>query len=387
MQKKIIALAVAGLVSGAAFAQTNVTVYGTMDATFDVVKNNGKDAGGATLEPNHNRITANSSFLGFKGTEDLGNGLKAVFQIEGGLANDAGGGWTGTSRDTYVGLAGGFGTVVAGTLTGPTRALGAALDVHSGATGIGANSGIIGKFGGTLQGATTNANGDLTSTACGRSAAACASPFDTRWKNTIAYISPNFSGLTVVAAYVANENKDDDTVAGGARTKVNTYGYDLGARYENGPVMVGLTYNKANVNNDAAILGLTDIEASDLRLGGSYNFGVVKVNALFDRVKVSGTGYSESQKVWGLGAQVPVGAGKIVGQYYRAKDISGTSDTGAKLYSIGYEHSLSKRTILKAYYAKLDNDNNASYQFGVSPTEANAGSASSGFQMGIRHSF
>ncbi len=379
MQKKIIALAIAGLASTAAFAQSNVTIYGVADATFDSIKTTGNVAG-VSIEPRHNRISTNSSLIGFKGAEDLGNGLKAVFQFEGSVGFDGGSAFGGANRDSYVGVAGGFGTVVAGNLTGPTRAFGAAVDVNAGATGIAANSGIIGKFGGILEGGTVGADGNFAITAPARSATA-SGPFDTRWKNTIAYISPDMAGFTVIGAYVANENKT------GA---VNTFGYDVGAKYAAGPVMVGLSYNKAKLNNDAAVLGLTDIDAADLRLVASFDAGFVKINGLAERVKVNATGVSETQKTYGLGAIVPVGKGKITGQYYVARDISGTAfgtDTGAKLWSLGYEHSLSKRTILKANYARLDNDRQAGYQFGVNSNNANTGETGSGFQVGIRHSF
>ena len=79
MQKKIIALAVAALASSAAFAQTNVTIYGVADATFDSVRATGSTGNSDRLDYNNrNRVTANSSYIGFKGVEDLGNGLKAV---------------------------------------------------------------------------------------------------------------------------------------------------------------------------------------------------------------------------------------------------------------------------------------------------------------------
>ena len=144
MQKKLIALAVAGLASTAAFAQSNVTVYGVMDATYDYVGASQSTA--ATKVKNDSRVSANSSYLGFKGAEDLGNGLKAVFQIEGNLFNDNAGGWDGSARDTYVGLTGGFGTVVAGTLTAAARGLGAKVDVNAGSTGIGYQSALYARL-------------------------------------------------------------------------------------------------------------------------------------------------------------------------------------------------------------------------------------------------
>jgi predicted porin len=379
MQKKIIALAIAGLASTAAFAQSNVTIYGVADATFDSIKTTG------SVEPRHNRISTNSSLIGFKGSEALGNGLTAVFQFEGSVGFDGGSAFGGANRDSYVGVAGGFGTIVAGNLTGPTRAFGAAVDVNAGATGIAANSGIIGKFGGFLQGVTTTALGDPTANNnIGRSATA-SGPFDTRWKNTIAYISPTMAGFTVIGAYVANENKTNS---------INTYGYDVGVKYAAGPVLVGLSYNRAMFNNDGAIAALrapvntmTDIVAADLRLVASFDAGVVKINGLAERVKVSATGFSETQNVYGLGAIVPVGKGKVTGQYYVAREVSGIDDTGAKLWSVGYEHSLSKRTILKANYARLSNDSASNLQFGVNSNATNTGETASGFQVGVRHSF
>jgi predicted porin len=111
------------------------------------------------------------------------------------------------TRDSYVGVAGGFGTVVLGNLTGPTRALGGAVDVNSGATGIGANAALLGKLGNNLIG-TTSMPAATTAAArhCGRSST-CVSIFDNRWKNAIAYVSPSFAGLNATVAYVANENK------------------------------------------------------------------------------------------------------------------------------------------------------------------------------------
>lgn len=405
MQKKFIALAVAGLVSGAAFAQSNVTVYGVADATFDVVSAGSStyalDALGNVVNNaggnlgNMTRISSNSSYLGFKGVESLGNGLNAVFQLEGGLNVDGSGSGTfGFGRDTFVGLSGGFGTVVLGTLTGPTRALGASLDVFSGATGIGANTALLGKLGNAATFGVDGNNNANTAAGCGRSSV-CTSLFDTRWKNAVAYVSPNLGGVTLTGAYVANENKSQDNIA--AANKVNTKGYDVGAVYKNGPIMAGLTYNHVSIGDDL------NTKAKDLRLGGSYDFGVASLRLVFDQTKLNADGGLElKQNVWGIGGTFNVtAAGKIVGQYYQAGDVKtnlGTADqTGAKLFALGYEHSLSKRTLLKATYSRLANSNNAGYDFGIGATGVNGsngindagtyGATLSGFQVGVRHSF
>jgi predicted porin len=137
---------------------------------------------------------------------------------------------------------------------------------------------------------------------------------------------------------------------------------------------------------------------------------VASVRALFDRVRLDMDGARVTQNVFGLGGTFNVTpAGKLIGQFYMANDLkadgSSAKDTGAKLFEIGYEHSLSKRTILKAVYAHLNNDKNASYDFGINAVGTNAnvygspagtaaaplgntiGGTLQGIQIGLRHSF
>ena len=386
MQKKLIALAIAGL-SSAAFAQTNVTIYGVADATFDFITV--KDGNTGANNPNFNRVSTNGSRIGFRGTENLGNGLNAIFQFESDANFDTGGGLN-TARDSFVGLSGNFGKVLLGTLTGPTRALGEAIDVNAGADGINSNKAVLGKLGGAL----TQFNG--------------ASLSDTRWNNAIAYVSPSFSGLQATAVYTTSENKSENPLF-----KINTNGYDLGLNYNNGPVMVGAAYNQVNERNGGFLGGIAgtgnDEKIKVWRVGGMYDFGNATVRVLFDRTKADGSLRNAKQTVWGIGGTYNVTAnGKITGQYYKAKDLSGNtgslsnSDTGAKFYTIGYEHSLSKRTMLKAGYAYLKNDNQVNtngvngaggYDFGNNPASANAGVRIgdgvklSGLQFGLRHAF
>ena len=403
MQKNLIALAVAGLVSTGAFAQANVTVYGVADGSFDVVRvsNTAGNAAGDNDLGNTTRVSTNSSLIGFKGAEALGNGLTAVFQYESSVGFDNTGG-IGATRDSFVGVAGGFGTVVLGNLTGPTRALGAAVDVNAGATGIGANSALLGKLGNNLLSSTDgngNYPGTSNSSTCGRSSF-CTSIFDTRWKNAIAYVSPSFAGLSVTAAYVANENK-----AFQGASAANTTGYDVGLKYANGPAMAAVTYNAVSLGNAASATSVANTDVSDFRVGGTYDFGIASVRAIYDHARADhfaavGT---VTQNVFGLGGTFNVTpAGKIIGQFYFADEMKRNGkdqkDTGAKLFEIGYEHSLSKRTILKAVYANLNNDKRASYDFGINaagvnsvtgagPTFSTVGATVQGVQLGLRHSF
>ncbi|NJA88497.1 porin [Rhodocyclus tenuis] len=394
MQKKLIALAVAGLVSGGAFAQSNVTVYGTLDATFESASATGAANTAGNLGP-RSRISSNSSLLGFKGEEALGNGLSAVFQIETAITADgssntsvvkdangatvgttAGANTFGATRDTFVGLKSAtLGTITAGLQTGPTRALGSAIDLNAGATGPGANSSLIGK----INGINTGSSGT----------------FDTRFANSIAYTSPSFAGFNAVAAYVAGENKTAENVSGAA--KLNTSGYDLGGFYNNGPIYAGLTYGRLSTGTE-----LTGKEFQSIaRLAGAYTFeGGHKITALYEQNKVGYLGGAADlkQNIWGLGAKFMVTpAGGLIAQYYQAQDTSGAannSNTGAKLYEVGYEYSLSKRTLVKASYNRIDNKDRANFDFNVGAVgntssygAAAAGSNPQVIAVGLRHSF
>ncbi|MCL2636007.1 MAG: porin, partial [Betaproteobacteria bacterium] len=194
MQKKIIALAIAGLASTAAFAQTNVTIYGIADVGQAWVKSSGRktfegDAAGDYVFKHNQatvgRLDSNSSYLGFKGAEALGNGLTAVFQFETAVNADTGG--FGGGRDTYAGLAGAFGTVAAGRLTHPLREMGVRVDILPGDAGIGTVNSVTGAINGIKTGA------------------------DDRASNAVAYISPTFGGgFSVTAAWVNGEDRNNN---------------------------------------------------------------------------------------------------------------------------------------------------------------------------------
>ena len=117
MNKKLVALAVAGVLSAplAAQAQTaNVTLYGRLNLDVEAVETRIADGS----KPKLYRVSSNSSRLGVRGTESLGGGLNAIFQLESSISGDAGGG-TLAGRETFVGLQGGWGTVKIGNFLAP----------------------------------------------------------------------------------------------------------------------------------------------------------------------------------------------------------------------------------------------------------------------------
>ncbi|MCB4359371.1 porin [Quatrionicoccus australiensis] len=381
MQKKIIAVAVAALASTAAFAQTNVTVYGVVDVQQAFVKSSSAAYGGNTQQ-NVGRLDAHGNYIGFKGVEDLGNGLKAVFVYESAFGTDTGAGLTGT-RDSYIGLAGGFGTVAAGRLTHPLRAFGAKVELLPGAAGFGTTASVTGTIAGLKTGA------------------------DDRADNAIAYISPSFSGVTVIAAYVNGENR---TNAANATPNVNNRQWQIAAQYENGPLFAGIGYHRdhdyaATVTDGGApgqpaytaTLGAADGgKASVIRAVGVYTFpSNTKVTALFDRTKADSNIGELKRNAFSLGVAQGFGKNTVGLEYGRAFKLkaagSAVEETSANIVSAIYSYDLSKRTMLHARYSRLSNGdavNNNFYNKDVNNGEATGTGANyTGFSVGLRHSF
>ncbi|OMG56669.1 hypothetical protein BJN45_03395 [Azonexus hydrophilus] len=368
MQKKIIALAIAGLASTAAFAQTNVTVYGIVDMGYINAKAN--NAG--TSKQSFSGIQSGNqmgSRVGFRGTEDLGNGLKALFTLEYGLNADVGAGsWTGTARQSFLGLTGNFGTAVAGRLQNPGYNFASKYDV--------------------LGAAVWSPVGQLSDNA---GLSISARDGLGRLDNAVAYISPSFSGLTIIAAHAFGEQVKNNPIRG-ADTDPQAV-WALAAEYTLGDLNVGAVYHKLNDigGTDSA---QAEHDRAEYALGASYDFKVVKLSALYQRASDDNVGNvrsdDDSTKLWQVGVGVPVGAKGMVevayGRYKNDRD-NGRADLDAKAWGVNYEHSLSPRTVAYVGYGRLNNGSNTAF------TNLNTGALTSNgknaaqFGLGMRHSF
>lgn len=344
MKKSLIALAVLAS-SGAAMAQSSVTLYGVVDTSIGYVK--GQESVSGML--NSGNAT---SRLGFRGTEDLGNGLKAEFVVEGELQPDDGtSGGLNFKRQSTVGLSGSFGQVRLG------RALTASYNAVS----------RYDLFGTVGLGSTLAWAGSQTG-------------YQNRSNNMISYISPKFSGFGVGIDYGFGEkeaNRDGRNMG-------------VGATYDNGPLSLGLGYDRQNnVSNTDAGIANTDLKT--WQLGGSYNFGVAKLLAFYKNTKYNevATGDDFTLKSYNLGVSVPVGAaGEVKATYNNYK----ISDDGGKAnqFSLGYVHNMSKRTALYGTYAYLKNKDGANFGLNGAFTGvkgANDSGKMHGIQVGVRHAF
>jgi len=394
MQKKLIALAVAGLASTAAFAQTNVTIYGLVDYGY-AYRWDGKNAGSQI--PGANTATPNSSSqlnggqslgnrIGFKGTEDLGNGLKAVFLLEQGFMLDTGNQQTSGSqftRQAYMGLSGNFGTVVGGRLYTPHYTFVSGLDPFG--------AGTVGRYNNVYSSARTAAPGTGVSNLTD----------PVRVDNAIAYISPTFlGGLTGTLAFSNNAATND----GSQSVVTNAQGAST-SNANNSTVYAGLLqYNSgaitAGVNYHYIAGGTNEIYQSvqNATVGGSYDFKVAKVMALYSwndvDYKIAGTG-NLTLNNYMLGVTAPFGkfAGKAS---YIYSDGNRSSGGDAQQFAIGLDYNLSKRTALYSAYSFINNDDQRlaatgdasnSGAFAAGNGVALPGVFQQGVQVGVRHSF
>jgi len=363
MKKTLLALAVLAA-SGAALAQSSVTLYGVADGGMTIIDGDktwhGMTSGGHA-----------TSRLGLRGSEDLGAGLKATFRLEGAINIDTGDGassYTGAKagdgfsfrRHSTVGLQGDFGEVRFGReLTAAYNALGR-YDPF-GSTGIGA-SGLWGNGGvgdaGINQGARTT---------------------DQRISNAITYITPNFSGFKVAANYGFGE------VTG--KNSEGRY-LDMGATYDNGPISVGLSAERLTREE---VIGSGSGDITTWSTGGSYDFGAAKLRLGYRQSKVDdylgALGNDVKRKGFMVGVSAPVGPGLIRASYNHYRDEEdGVKDAKADHVSVGYIYSLSKRTSLYGTYSYLKNKDKGN-RFSLSRSTGLDEGKQHGLQFGLSHSF
>ena len=357
MKKSLLALSILGAFAGVAQAQTNVTMYGVADAGLVRLDN-----GLAKISKLDSGVFSGSR-LGFRGTEDLGGGLQALFTLETGINIDAGGftqSNTAFGRQAFVGLGGNFGTVKLGRQE--TFSFFSQVAVDPFVIGLAAPS--YDFFGGTL-----------------------------RTNNTIKYETMNYSGFTAGVAHSFGEQ----VFAGAPSTESNGADNSVSLQYNNGPIFVETFYEQSkaklavpaiNVLNPALNSGN---RTKVFNIGGTYDFGVAKAHLMFDRVRNDASGaHGLNYRDALIGASIPFGASTVLVDYTKRTDKFGSSD--AKRYALGYTYALSKRTTLYTSYSRTTNDSNVSLgnaDFQAIDSNGNVvnGQSYKNFDVGVRHTF
>jgi predicted porin len=321
MKKTLIAFAALSAIAGVAQAQSSVTLYGLVDAS--VGHRDTTVAGTKTSANLINSSGQNNSRFGFRGTEDLGGGLKAIFNMEAGFNTDDGAGNQSGgnlfSRQAFVGLSGGFGTVKLGRLY-------TAYDALRGATNM-----------------VYDTNFATTGTAWGSGVA----DYAARTSNGFAYESPVFGGFS--GGFVVGTGEDKIAAAPPAPSSSASRNVSLHIKYANGPLLVGYAHQNQKFNAGTTIASTTPVGVAvgpvkyNL-IAGSYDFGVAKLTGGYNTASQSSP--SMKDKEFQVGVSVPFGAAALAAGYARSKtDNSVRKGTGLSLLGT---YSLSKRTNLYA---------------------------------------
>ena len=434
MNKKLLAVAVAAALAPAlSQAQSSsVVLSGALNLFHQNISASGASAGNANIVSRNGIQEGNGSNIRFYAEEDLGNGLKAWGQVESAVflnadtrvnaaGTAAGGAGTWGNRNSGVGLkSAAWGGILLGV-----------WDVHY-HTQYGTDPSL-------LKGASHQSTlGLLNNMGTGSYS------IGGRYSNVIRYDSPNWNGFTVGAAYA---RPTDGVVPTGSAATANLLDgkknnvISINPSYSNGPFNIFYSYLKdADVAGGAAQAakggalftaaggvgalpaGLTLSDVRSDRAGGSWKFPFgLQVGLIYDRTKYSnqhqataaaaglglavGTGYSSDQKrtVWAIPLVYDFGNHTVNFTYAKASDITGSfstpagstsgkiSATGAKMWQLGYQYAMSKRTNIHASYTRINNDSNANYDGfanGVGLGAAgNNGADPTYVVVGLRHTF
>lgn len=333
MKKSITSLAVAAALIPFA-AAADVGIYGKVHLSVDSL-NDG--------DTSSSYLSSNSSRFGVRGSTDFGNGLSGMFQLEGGVTMEDSTAW-GTTRDSFLGLKGDFGTFLAGRLPAANQYV---YDANLFADQIGDAGNLTG---GSWPG---------------------------RANNALHYVSPALGNATVALTHVLEQGTKDGS-ANGVRVTFNVDKLALAATW--------LGFGKA-------MLGGTEA-ASVTAVSAGYDFGVADVKAMVVQNKNEGGVDGKDRNIFTIGAAMKAGSGTAKIQYSSADEGLSGADDKATMLAVGYDYPLFKNATVYAAYAKVDNSAGASahpFNWGhgasPSPAVATAGKDPAGFSLGFVYDF
>jgi general bacterial porin, GBP family len=398
MKKSLIALAVLGALSGAASAQSSVTLYGIIDVS--VQWNEAGVNSGTTAAPNWSQQSVwgiegtgyqSGNRFGLRGSEALGGNWSAVFTLEGGFESS-----TGTlsqggrifGRQAWAGLAHTmFGTVAFGRIATPSSGTGA-FDLFGNVDPFATGWGLA-SLGSTFIPSST-----------------------LREDNSIIWASPSWAGFKFAAQYSANVNGAET-----APSSTNTKAYNLGANWTWGPLLLAATYDVISYPGGAATSCTTTSavgcpDQKMLQVGGSFDFKFLKVHAAYaDQNNIStvqtlggvgaqlGSGFvpagvgNWNNSAYMLGVTVPLFGGSLLGSYQYSNGENIINTAGAQFepdYSvlgIGYSYPFSRRTNMYVGYAQREWDGSIRSTGGAPFAQASQALDRSQFALGVRHLF
>jgi predicted porin len=399
MQKKLLAVAVAGVLAApaAAMAQSSVTISGVFKQQLDNYKINNPGPGRAGLNTSENRVSDGSSAIRFNVVEDLGGGMQAIAQLDQRFQPDQGNAGVSSNTqgngNTFVGLRGSsWGTVSMGR-----------FDLHYGKT-----PDDIPAKGGSLMASSIS----LMSYAGGGGTAIANA---TRTPNVLRYDSPNWSGFTFTVAGSSNPNAAGNPENDLTSTTKKGYAWTVNPQFASGPFGVGFSFWRSQ--NDAGTQSAqtnppfnlptavtTRAEVTGQTLYGWYTapfglkvgFGIDRSSIDVTTIATGATVAASKRTAFSIPISWTTGPHTVYGTYTHAGDDSAiVGDQGAKMIALAYNYDLSKRTSVGITYARLTNNPNANYNFftntavgfGSSNSSLAAGEDATLWALALRHAF
>lgn len=412
MNKKLIALAVAGAFAApfAAQAADNVTIYGALNISLENATAKGATSAGRVVNSfvtgtganftSRNQVNCSSCALGFKGTEDLGGGMKAWFQLESTYNVDGEPGSTFGGRNSGVGLTSNWGTIMLGQWDTPYKAMTTGFGMPFYSTTTANYNAFIGSPGFTVG----------SSTAGSPTGGSADAAFDRRQRNSVQYWTPKYMGFSGRAAYSANEGKTTQT---GATPGVNPYIYSVAGQYAANNIQAGVAFE---YHKDFA--GLRQIGGgtagsfansedfgikaqASYKIQGKYLVGVIYEHLDYESDRPGaavGSLKGYDRDAYGVYGILPFGPGKIHANYLFSANgdcqavgaSCSAGGTQAQLWGIGYYYPLSKRSEVYLQYSQVENEDGQRFKQGSGPAERLTpafGADPYSVALGIRHTF
>jgi len=376
MNKNLISLAVAVVFALPIVVSAGTEVYGLAHVSLGLVDN---DAEG-DAESSSAMMNWNDSNIGFKGSEDLGDGLSAIYQAEVGVDFSGGEGGTnenaeglGKFRNTYLGFSGDWGTAIMGRNETPFRSATAKLDPFDN---------TIGDFAGVLGVSPSGIRHDV------------------RMSNMVAYWSPDINGISFQLAYGLDDTAGLGSTPASAQQELGVMSF--AGVYSNGPIYVVGAYQSV-FETGAARAGGANENDKATRVGGGYTFGNFTINGLWENI--DGGGSDNDHDAYYASGVFAMGSTAFALGYGLADENRAVADSGASLLSFAVIRSLSKRTRLYFMYTQVEAEKGAlinknvgsttvapSTAYGIdegllNPVVSAGGGTASGLVLGVSHRF
>jgi len=329
MKKNIIALAIASAVAAPIAMADAPVIYGQVNMAVEQF--NVKDNAGKTVKSaSGTQVNSVASRIGVKGSEDLGNGLKAIYQLEFEVGIDKDDGKI-KGRNQFVGLAGGFGTVLAGRHDVPTKMI-QATDLFD--DGVADNSLMAGGLGADGKG------------------------METRISQALVYVSPSFSGVKLMAALSPKENSGDLTKES---ELTDLYSVAIAYGSKNNGLYLAAGMDQAS---KAALPNGVNETAEHVRVVAQYRTGGLVANVMYQDF----AGKALKDKLQG-GTNIQANLGYQMGKFMPKVKVSSIDYSGstyalasttdkakdATNYAVGLDYALGKKTTSYVTYTMLEN--------------------------------